>query len=58
MEQEAAIDFPIPNEIIEMVTAYLSQEDLLVLIEVGAERLKQCTLRVLLKKLRGKYQFM
>ena len=54
MEQAAAIDFPIPNEIIEMVTNYLSPEDLLVLVEVGTERLKKCTFRMFLKKLRGK----
>ena len=54
MEQAAAIDFPVPNEIIEMVTAYLSPEDLHVLVEVGTERLKECTFRILLKNFRGK----
>ena len=57
MEQAAAIDFPIPNEIIEMVTAYLSLEDLHVLVQVGTERLKKCTFRIFLKKLGGKCYF-
>ena len=58
MEQEASLDFPIPNEIIEIVTTYLSAEDLLVLAAVATERLKKCTYRVLRKKLKGKYKFM
>ena len=55
MEQATSLDFPIPNEIIEIVTAYLSTEDLLVLAGVGTERLKKCTFRALRKKLSGKY---
>ena len=55
MEQKAAIDFPIPNELVEIVTAFLAPEDLLVLAAVGTERLKKCTFRVLRKKLKGKY---
>ena len=50
------VDFPIPNEIIEKVTAYLSIWQLLNLAEVGTERLKKCTFRVLRKKLRGRYK--
>ena len=57
MEQTVAIDFLmiIPNEIIDIVIAYLSTEDLLALAAVGTERLKKCTFRALRKKLRGKY---
>ena len=55
MEQTAAIDFPIPNELVEIVTGFLSTEDLLVLASVGTKRLKKCTFRVLRKKLKGKY---
>ena len=58
MDQEASLDFPIPNEIIEIVTTYLSAEDLLVLAAVATERLKKCAYRVLRKKLKGKYKFM
>ena len=58
MEHTAALDFPIPNEIIEKVTAYLSAEDLFNLTEVGSERLKKCTLGALHKKLRGKHELM
>jgi len=52
MEHTAAFDFPIPNEMIEKVTAYLSTEDLFNLTEIGSERLKKCTFGVLRKKLR------
>ena len=58
IEQEASLDFPIPNEIMEIVTAYLSIEDLLVLATVGTERLMKCTFKTLRKKLKGKYKFM
>ena len=56
MEHSAALDFPIPNEVIEKVTTYLATEDLLALAEIGSERLRKCTFRVLRKKSRGKYQ--
>ena len=58
MEQEASLDFPIPNEIIEIVTAYLSTEDLLLLAAVGTERLKKCAFRAIPNNLRGKYKLM
>ena len=54
MEQEVSLDLPIPNEIIEIVTTYLSTEDLLLLFAVGSERLKECTLKVLRNKYKGK----
>ena len=47
MEQESSLDFPIPNEIIMIVTAYLSTEDLLNLAAVASERLKKCAFEVL-----------
>ena len=58
MEHKVALDFPIPNEIIEIVTAYLSTEDLLHLYAVGSERLIECSFDVLRKKLKGKYKLM
>ena len=58
MEQATSLDFPIPNEIIEIVMAYLSSEDLLNLAAVGSERLKKCAFRVLRKKSKGKYKYM
>ena len=58
MEQAASLDFPIPNEIIEIVTAYLSPEDLLNLAAVGSERLKKCAFGVLRNKSKGKYKYM
>ena len=56
MEQTAPLDFPIPNEIIEIVMTYLSPEELFVLAEVGTDRLKKFAFRVLRKNLYGKYQ--
>ena len=58
MEHEACLDLPIPNEIIEIVTTYLSAEDLLALAAVGTERLKNCAFRVLRKKVQGINIFM
>ena len=58
MEHTEALDFPIPNEMIEKVTAYLSAEDLFNLTEVGSERLKKCIFGALHKKLRGKHELM
>ena len=57
MEQEAFLD-SIPNEIIEMVTTYLSAEDLLVLAAVGTDKLKNCAFRALHNKLKGINMFM
>ena len=42
-----------PNEIIEIVTTYLTVEDLLVLAAVSTERLKNYAFSVLHKKLKG-----
>ena len=56
MEEKIFAD--LPNEIIEMVMAYLSLEELFDVAEVGIERLKKCSFRALRKKLCGKYQFM
>ena len=58
MEQTAPLDFPFPNEIIEIVTAYLTTEDLIALAAVVTKRLNKCILRVLRKRLRGKYKSM
>ena len=58
MEQTACLEFPIPNEIIDIVLSYLSPEELLDLAAIATERLKTCTFRALRKKSRGKYQFM
>ena len=55
MEQTAPLDFPIPNEIIEIMMAYLSPEDLFVLAAIGNDRLKKFAFSVLRKKLCGKY---
>ena len=55
MEQTTFLDFPIPNEIIEMVISYLSTEDLLVLAAIAKGRLKKCTHSALRKKSCGKY---
>ena len=55
MEQAALLDFPIPNEIIEMVISYLSPEELLDLATIATDRLKKCTYSALRKKSRGKY---
>ena len=55
MEQIALLDFPIPNEIIEMVIFYLSSEELLDLATIATDRLKKCTFMALRKKSRGKY---
>ena len=57
MEQTAPLDFPIPNEIIEIMMAYLSPEELFVLAAIGTDRLKIFGFSVLRKKLCGKYQF-
>ena len=54
MEQTALLDFPVPNEIIEMVISYLSLEELLDLATIATNRLKKCTLSALRKKSRGK----
>ena len=53
MEQTGSLD-PIPNEIIEIVMAYLSPEDLLSLAVVGGKRLKNCAFSALRKKSCGK----
>ena len=53
MEQTAPLDFPIPNEIIEIMMAYLSPEELFVLAAVGTDRLKKIAFSVLRKKLCG-----
>ena len=58
MEHTAALDLPFPNEIIEIVTDYLSTEDLLVLTAVGSERLKKCAFRVFRKRAIGKLKIM
>jgi len=50
MEQPACLDFPFPNEIIEIVISYLSTEELLDLATIASERLKKCTFSVLGKK--------
>ena len=42
MEQTACLDFPFPNEIIEIVVSYLSPEELLSLAAITTERLKKC----------------
>ena len=55
MEQTAHLDFPFPNEIIEMVLSYLSPNELLDLAAIATERLKKCTLSALRKKSCGKY---
>ena len=56
MEQTTSLDFPIPNEIVEIVMAYLSPEELLVFAAIGADRIKILTCSTLRKKLCGKYQ--
>ena len=53
MEQTGCLD-PIPNEIIEIVMAYLSAEDLLSLAAVGENRLRECAFSVLRTKSCGK----
>ena len=58
MEEEASVDFPIPNETIEIVTTYLTVEDLLALAAFSTERLKNCAFGVLHKKLKGINMFM
>ena len=55
MEQGAPLDFPFPNEIIEMVISYLSPKELLDLATIATDRLKKCTFMALRKKSRGKY---
>ena len=55
MEQTACSDFPIPNEIVEIVLSYLSPEELFDLAAIATETLKKCTLSALHKKSRGKY---
>ena len=55
MEQVAPLDFPIPNELIEMVISYLHSEDLFGLAAIATERLKNITFSVLRKKSCGKY---
>jgi len=55
MEQTACLDFPIPNEIIEIIMSYLSPEELLDLADIAAERLKNCCFSALRKKSCGKY---
>ena len=57
MEQTAHLDFPIPNEIIEIMMAYLSPEELFLLAAIGTDRLKKFAFSVLRKKSCGKYQF-
>ena len=55
MEQAALLDFPIPNEMIEIVISYLSPEELLNLATIATDRLKKCTFSALRKNSRGKY---
>ena len=57
MEQIAPLDFPIPNEIIEIVMVYLSPEELLAVAAIGSDRIKRLTCCTLHKQLCGKYQF-
>ena len=57
MEQIAPLDFAIPNEIIEIVMAYLSPEELFAMAAIGTDRIKKLTCSTLHKKLCGKYQF-
>ena len=54
MEQTGGLEFPIPNEVNEIVMTYLSHEDLLALAAVATGRLKICALSALRKKLRGR----
>ena len=54
MEQTTGLELPIPNEIIQIVMAYLSHADLLTLTAVGTERLKKCAFSALRKRLSGK----
>ena len=54
MEQTTGLEFPIPNEVIEIVMTYLSHEDLLALAAVSTGRLNICALSALHRKLRGK----
>ena len=56
-KQTVLIDFPLPNEIIEIVIAFLSSSDLLALAAVGTERLKYYSFSFLESKLHGKYSF-
>ena len=58
MEQTGCLEFPFPNEIIEIVVSYLSPEELLNLAAISTERLKKCTFLALRKKSCGKYSFM
>ena len=53
-KQPALIDFPLPNEIIEIVMAFLSLNDLLAFAAVGTERLKHYCFSFLESKLHGK----
>ena len=43
MEEPVPLDFPIPNEIIDMVMSYRSIEDLLGLAAIATDRLKKCS---------------
>ena len=54
-KQRALIDFPLPNEMIEIMIAFLSSSDLLALAAVGTERIKHYSLSFLETKLHGKY---
>ena len=56
-KKAAPIDFPLPNEIIEIVMAFLSSSDLIVLAAVGTERLKNYSFIFLETKIHGKYSF-
>ena len=58
MERTASLDFPVPNEIIVIVMAYLSPEELFTLAEAGTERLKEAAFSVIRRKSSGKLELM
>ena len=51
LKSMAPLDLPVPEEILDIVVAYLGEQDLKNLIKVGDERIKQCANRRLEKLL-------
>ena len=51
LKSMAPLDLPVPEEILDIVVAYLVEQDLKNLIKVGDERIKQCANRRLEKYL-------
>ena len=51
LKSMAPLNLPVPEEILDIVIAYLGEKDLKNLIKVGDERIKQCANRRLEKLL-------